>query len=77
MNKTKDIFMYGLAALLSVFFFGVFIILARKVIPEGNKDLFTYVVVSLVNYEGIVVGYFFGAAVRRYNENNGNNEIKP
>lgn len=57
----KDIFQYGLAALIVVGFFVLMVTVIRKNIPEGNKELIYQLFGALTMSVGAVVQFFFGS----------------
>lgn len=60
--KTKDIFMYILAALVVVCFFALLYIMIFEAVPDNNKDMMNLIVGSLIGAFTMVVNYFFGSS---------------
>lgn len=60
--KTKDIYMYGLGALIVIGFFFILWIIFGKVLPTENKEIGLLVIGALVAKFGDVVNYFFGSS---------------
>jgi len=60
--KTKDIFMYGLGALIVCGFFGVVILLMFIRMPEPNEKVLYMVLGGLIVQFGNVVTYFYGSS---------------
>ena len=60
--KTKDIYMYGLGALIVFGFFFILYIIFGKVLPVENKEIGLLVIGALVAKFGDVVNYFFGSS---------------
>lgn len=62
MQKTKEVFMCALGALLVVGFFTVVIVVFKTEMPQANKDIGLLVIGALVAKFGDVVSYFFGSS---------------
>ena len=60
--KPKEIYMYALAALIAIGFFGLLYILVYVPIPESNANVLYLVVGALIGSFTTVVGYFFGSS---------------
>ena len=60
--KTKDIFMYSLAALIILVFFTLMGMLVLKAVPIDNKDLFNCMTGFSGAGFGAVINYFFGSS---------------
>jgi hypothetical protein len=60
--KAKDIFQYGLGALIIVGFFALLIVLVFTEVPEKNAHLLDLVVGALIGSFATIVGYYFGSS---------------
>lgn len=60
--KTKEIYMYGLGALIVIGFFVLLVIVFRTEMPERNKEVGLLVIGALVAKFSDVVAYFFGSS---------------
>ena len=61
-TRTKDIFMYSLAAIIVIGIFTIISFLIFKVMPLENKDLLTLTLGALIAGFSNVLGYFFGSS---------------
>jgi hypothetical protein len=61
-HNIKDIFMYGLGALISICFFVVLYLLIFKPIPAENRDVFYLILGALIGLESTIVNYFYGSS---------------
>ena len=62
MKNAKDLFMYGLGALISICFFVVLYLLIFKPIPPENRDVFYLILGALIGLESTIVNYFYGSS---------------
>ena len=62
MKTVKDIFQYGLGALIVIGFFVLLYLLVSKTVPDVNKDLLNLIVGALIGSFSTIVGYFFGSS---------------
>jgi len=60
--KSKEIFMYGLGALITLSFFGLLALLIFQGIPENNKDILNITIGSLISAFTAIVSYFYGSS---------------
>ena len=62
MKTIKDIFQYGLGALIVIGFFVLLYLLVSRTVPDVNKDLLNLIVGALIGSFSTIVGYFFGSS---------------
>jgi len=62
MKVAKEIYMYVLAAIISVGFFAVLIMVLTQEIPEQNMDTANQVLGGLLMAFALVISYFFGSS---------------
>lgn len=60
--KVKEIFQYGLGALIVIGFFLLLYLIFVAEIPSPNKELGLIVIGALVGNFNSIVGYFFGSS---------------
>ena len=61
--KAKEIYMYCLAGLIVIGFFGLLYLLISFSIPEQNKEILNIVVGALIGSFSSIVAYFFGSSL--------------
>jgi Tfp pilus assembly protein PilN len=61
-ERTKQIFMYALAAVIVIFGFLICALLYFFKIPEGNENALMLAIGQFLTFVGFVVGYYFGSS---------------
>lgn len=62
MKTAKEVFMYSLAAIITIGYFVLIGFILTKIIPPENKDMALMLFGTLTSGVGLVWGYFFGSS---------------
>ncbi len=62
MEKLKEIFLYGLASVITIGFFCVLAFVLTEAIPEANMDTANQVLGGLLVAFALVISFFYGSS---------------